>query len=388
MGNSTVLSKELTLSLCMIVRNEKQNLPRCLESVKPYVDEMIVVDTGSGDGTPEVAIRHGAKVAYFEWCDDFSAARNYAISQASGDWILVLDADEELIVDLGNFRKQIISNPKIIFYSLLLHDVHDSNDRLTPGYVTRLFRKLSSTKYIGRFHEQIYYQNQALSLNDVSIVDGVKILHYGYQKEQLHWKNVNRNIPLLERLWKEEGLSFMLLYSLAQMYTNTQQPEKAQECYVEAFEQLIPSLMNGEPPEEFLFIPALLSSIGFKFIQDKDYETARLICQRGLEWCPDYPPLNYLAGATLIELGLPLGATAYFENCLRMGREESYLKKEPFAKFYISKGPAYALGCTYIDLGEPQEALAAFELALSFDANFTAAREKAEQIKQFLSSQT
>ncbi len=86
--------KHSSLSLCMIVKNEEKCLPRCLESLKPVVDEMIVVDTGSTDSTIEIAELFGARTFDFKWNDDFSAARNYSLEQASGDWILVMDADE------------------------------------------------------------------------------------------------------------------------------------------------------------------------------------------------------------------------------------------------------------------------------------------------------
>ena len=85
-----------TLSLCMIVKNEEQDLPKCLRSVEPVVDEMIVVDTGSTDKTKEIAQAFGAKVYELEWPDSFAEARNYSISKASGQWILVMDADEVL----------------------------------------------------------------------------------------------------------------------------------------------------------------------------------------------------------------------------------------------------------------------------------------------------
>ncbi|MBL0712169.1 MAG: glycosyltransferase, partial [Desulfosarcina sp.] len=83
-----------SLSLCMIVKNEEKYIARCLESLKPIVDEMIVVDTGSSDVTRDIVEVFGAKVFDFEWNDDFSAARNFSLKQASGDWILVMDADE------------------------------------------------------------------------------------------------------------------------------------------------------------------------------------------------------------------------------------------------------------------------------------------------------
>ena len=85
-----------TISLCMIVKDEEEFLPGCLESVKEAVDEIIIVDTGSTDRTVEIAKSYGAKVYFHPWENDFSKARNYSISYATGDWIMYLDADEEL----------------------------------------------------------------------------------------------------------------------------------------------------------------------------------------------------------------------------------------------------------------------------------------------------
>jgi len=94
-----------TLTLAMIVKDEGERLPECLASVKPIVDEIVVVDTGSTDNTMEVARGFGAKAASFSWCDDFSAARNESLRHATGDWILVLDADEAVAPeDLARIR--------------------------------------------------------------------------------------------------------------------------------------------------------------------------------------------------------------------------------------------------------------------------------------------
>ncbi len=88
------MKKEIRLSQCMIVKNEEKNIERALSWGKSFIWEQIVVDTGSTDRTVEIARRLGAKVYHFEWIDDFAAAKNYAVSQAQGDWIVFLDADE------------------------------------------------------------------------------------------------------------------------------------------------------------------------------------------------------------------------------------------------------------------------------------------------------
>ena len=85
-----------SVSLCMIVKNEADCLSRCLESMKGLVDEIIIVDTGSTDNTVEIAKQYGAVIKTYQWNNDFSQARNYSLSLATKEWILVLDADEYL----------------------------------------------------------------------------------------------------------------------------------------------------------------------------------------------------------------------------------------------------------------------------------------------------
>lgn len=371
------------LSLCMIVKNESRNLPRCLASAKPYVDEMVVVDTGSQDNTREIALQYGARIEQFEWCDDFASARNYALSQVSGDWILALDADEELIVESKDFLIQLESHPEIIAYSLNLTEA-DKQSGMTPLQTIRLFSNIPELRYNGRFHEQLKYQNQAMSDDLYVHLESIRILHYGYSKEQVRQKNISRNIPILESIRRREGLSLMLLYSLAEMYINTHQQEKAQECYAEAFERLFSNLMVGNKPRELGFVPSLVYIMGKQTLQQKDYETAILICQRGLEWYPNFPPMSYLTGATMRALGFLLGATAYFENCLRLGREGSYYKGEPFDLGYMTIYPAYDLGCVYMQLKRWQEALETFKLVLSFNENFIDAQQQIDKIHQIL----
>jgi len=110
-----------TISMCMIARDEEKHIARCLNSIKSVVDEMIVVDTGSTDRTRDIAAAFGAKVYDFEWKDDFATARNFSLSKASGDWILVLDADEAISsLDHDRLRKLTgRRNRKPVAYSIV-----------------------------------------------------------------------------------------------------------------------------------------------------------------------------------------------------------------------------------------------------------------------------
>lgn len=105
-------SRALTLALCMIVKNEEQFLPQCLESVKDIVDEIVILDTGSTDRTVEIAEENGAQVYHYEWTGSFSDARNEATKHVTTDWILVLDADEVAEPSTRNNIRELINVPQ------------------------------------------------------------------------------------------------------------------------------------------------------------------------------------------------------------------------------------------------------------------------------------
>ena len=145
-----------SLSLCMIVKNEHAVLPRCLDSVGGLADEVIVVDTGSTDATPEIAALYGAKVFPFEFgAVDFAAARNHGLARASGRWILVLDADERLTPAGVPLIRELIAHGERAGYYLERLNSQPSSASATTDHVVRLFPNHPAYRFRGRVHETI-----------------------------------------------------------------------------------------------------------------------------------------------------------------------------------------------------------------------------------------
>jgi glycosyl transferase family 2/tetratricopeptide repeat protein len=147
-----------TLSLCMIVRNEERVLRDCLESIRPWVDEIIVVDTGSADRTVEIAEELGAKLFHFPWCDDFSAARNESLRHATGDWIFWMDADDVMPAQCGPFLRRLAAAalPQWGAYTMQVHvPAPPGETGLVAVDQVKLFRNHPSVRFAGRIHEQV-----------------------------------------------------------------------------------------------------------------------------------------------------------------------------------------------------------------------------------------
>lgn len=161
------------LSLCMIVKNEQRWLESCLNSVNELVDEMIIVDTGSQDNTVEIAERFGAKVFHHPWSGDFSQSRNYSLGYATGDWILVLDADEKIAQDDAKLIRRLMERSRVDGF-LLAQRSYLWNARVVSSipnpkdyeegrqythclevWVLRLFRNRTEIRFRGRVHELV-----------------------------------------------------------------------------------------------------------------------------------------------------------------------------------------------------------------------------------------
>lgn len=230
----------------MIVKDEEELLPRCLESVRGAVDEIIVVDTGSSDRSVAIARKYGAMVVEFGWCDDFAAARNAGLERATGDWILFLDADEALEPAA---REQIRSWTAVSGCDGLFLNIHNytgsGQQGATVNPVLRLFRNAPEHRFTGRIHEQIAAAICERNPEAAFHVTDMVIHHYGYQTVIVERKDkVNRNVRLLQQAVTEEPDQPFHHYNLGVEYLRLGQAEQALESFGTAREMIDPAVTS------------------------------------------------------------------------------------------------------------------------------------------------
>ncbi len=194
------------VSLCMIVKDEEEQLPRCLASARNIADEIIVVDTGSSDRTAAIARQFGANVIHADWEGDFAKARNIGVEQAVGDWILFLDADEELDSSACAGLRQTLRGTDAQGLFLQIWNVLGDDMRGgTVHPVLRLFRRDPDIRFEGKIHEQIAASVLRKWPHAIFRLTEAKIIHYGYKPDQVASKNkLERNMKLLEQAIREE----------------------------------------------------------------------------------------------------------------------------------------------------------------------------------------
>lgn len=294
----------------MIVRDEARCIARCLESVRPYVDRMVVLDTGSTDGTPQLAAGCGAAVHHLPWPGDFSAARNHALTLADADWNLVLDADE-WIVSGGRELRKWCRQPRL--GQVCVHSAVDEGG--APGaerrnWLTRLLPR--GVRYEGRVHEQ-----PVSDLTRARIA--LHVGHDGYLPGQRERKS-ERNRPLLLRDLQDRPGDAYLLYQLGK---DAEQRGDVKE----ACERYGPALAATDPAANWrhALVVRRLHCLG----KTGQFDVAFALAEAEMANWPDSPDFFFVLGnialgrsarepAAALAQWLPLAISA-FERCLAIG---------------------------------------------------------------------
>jgi GT2 family glycosyltransferase/tetratricopeptide (TPR) repeat protein len=350
------------VSLCMIVKDEEQNLPACLASVADLVHEVIVVDTGSTDRTREVAAAAGARVFEFPWVDDFAAARNESLRHATGDWVFWLDADDRLDEDNRTRLRALFAGLKgeNAAYVMRCLCLPDARGVATAVEHLRLFRNDPRLRWQYRVHEQILLALRAAGA-EVRFTD-VVINHTGYQDPQARYRKRQRDLRLLQLDSRDRPDDPFVLFNLGWVYQELGRT-------AESLPLLQRSLERSHPGDSIVRkLYALLAEGHGRLNQP---EAARAACRAGRVHYPDDAELLYLDAEQRCEDGDLAGA----EECLRA------LLQPPQGTHFASVDPGlrghrarYLLGLVCCRQGRPDEALAQWEQALAEEPTFAPAR--------------
>ncbi|PJA29263.1 MAG: hypothetical protein CO189_02995 [candidate division Zixibacteria bacterium CG_4_9_14_3_um_filter_46_8] len=211
--------KRPTISLCMIVKDEEDNIARCINSIKDVVDQIVVVDTGSQDRTAEIAKELGAEVYFHPWQNSFSEARNHSLKYATCDWIIYLDADEELFEE---DRKALLDAARIVNSTAISLQIFNPLKGGLEGYLqyTRMWRNRLGFFFDGIVHNQLIFDG-------LIYLSGIRIRHYGYGWDSERMlKKYKRSEELLRRQLSENPKNTFALFNLAQIKRGMEEHEE------------------------------------------------------------------------------------------------------------------------------------------------------------------
>lgn len=337
----------MKLSLALIAKNEARCLARCLESIQSVVDETVVADTGSTDQTVAIAKQFGARVSLFNWVNDFSAARNFALSQTTGDWILVLDADEHASESLAAEIRDFIRTRPAIGRLRIVSDFRRNNQVFwSQSFVSRLFPR--GPHFEGRIHEQLISPLPRQNLNG-------ELWHDGY----LETTKSDRNMKLLlEELQRSPGNAY-LLFQLAVECTSLNQTEPACGYLEKAF-----AVSRLDEP----FAPNLVVDYLYALTELKRFETALGVIEKASGVVQDFPDFHLASGLFYMNLvrsntpkyiGFLPKIEESFKRCLALGESNKYKSVKGSGTFLAQ----YNLGTLYHVFGNEMAARQCFEQA-------------------------
>ncbi|HCT65774.1 MAG TPA: hypothetical protein DIC60_11000 [Lachnospiraceae bacterium] len=324
------------ISLCMIVKNEEKYIEQCLSSVSSIVNEIIIVDTGSTDNTLKLASRFNPKIFEYPWDSDFGSARNHSLEQATGDWILVLDADEAIYSEDVKKLMDIIETTKANIIALKFHNFTDENSE--ENYNTHMGIRIFKNhcfRYEGTIHEQLIPLNEKV-LHKPHLTD-VRVRHYGYLKSNAGQKKRDRNMPIIQKLLDKNPDDSFQLFNMGNEYMSDGDYEKALYYFQKSYANKNISLA---------YCPHLIFRIAACFHYLKRNEEGIKIIDEGLKIYPKCTDYEYFKGRMYKSLKRYSLAIDSFNKCISMGASPanlSFLGDVEEFRAYVDLGNIYFL---------------------------------------------
>ncbi len=345
----------LTLSLCMIVKDEEEMLPRCLAAVRDAVDELVIVDTGSKDRTREIALEFGAKLIDFEWTGSFSDARNVSFDAATGDWLMFLDADEVLVEGDGERLRALTGQTwREAHYLLETNHTGTLEDGTAVTHnALRVFRNRPGLRFEGRIHEQIAQHLPAFLPERLAVSD-VRIDHYGYLGAVRDAKEKSRrNIELLERQVAEGLDSPFLAFNLGSEYAAAGDAVAA----LDKFESAWLRVRDDQHIATYGFVPSLAGRLVRALRVTGHLPEARTRGDEVLRLFPGFTDVLLEQAIAAATMGDHATAIAELERCLEWGDAPSTYSATKGSGTYLAMASLADVKRTTGDLDGAEELL-------------------------------
>jgi hypothetical protein len=372
-----------SLTACLLVRNEQANLDRALKSLANAVDETIVVDTGSTDRTLDIARALHAAVFEFPWNDDFGAARTFMIHKVRTDWILFLDADEELLAESVPELRRCIAIPDAMGFHLLRRDLSVAEDLKsgTEMWVLRLFRRREDLRLVGRCHADF-----RPSLQDRAALEGkrvyhstIRLRHYGYTADRRPAK-LRRAARLLAMELADRPGQIYYQIELGRTLLLLNDPAGHRVLY-DATRQMIAARNSPVPPVPL--VAALLEYLLIAPTQDSqcplNAEELSDLCQR---WFPKSAPLLWLQAGAKYRAEDFAAAAQLLEQLIDLGRSDSYDKTTSFDPRILGDDAMLNLAACYTRLAKLDKAERLLHALATRAATSAAAKQNLAVIEQ------
>ena len=341
----------------MIVRDEAESLPRALHSCEGIVDEVIVVDTGSRDTTLEIARGFGATTLRLEWADDFAAARNRSLAPARGEWILVLDADEELAPEARRQLPSLLDAGEVEGYVVQILNLTGPAGDLgaEQSAALRLFRNRPGYRFEGALHEQVAPAILRVNPRARLVGGDIQILHHGYRDAVIRTRAKHeRNRRILEGMVAAAPLDGFVQCNLGVEAVAAGQHAEAAARFQAAID-LAPAAASWRA-QAVKYQAIVLGEL-------ERWQDAHALLAAELARYPRYTDLYYLNGLALHRLGHREGAANAFRQCTALGPAPC----PPYTAVSPDLGGAracHALGLVLEEQGRLVEAAQAYMRAL------------------------
>ncbi|CAG7649201.1 hypothetical protein PAESOLCIP111_05815 [Paenibacillus solanacearum] len=303
------------LGVHLIVRDEEERLPRCLDSVRTLADELIVVDTGSADQTIEIARSYGAKIITVPWEDDFARARNVALAYGEAEWVLYLDADE-VLENAGSIKEMLRQTEAEAFWVQIDNMTGEQMEHRLVHRSARLFRNRSHVRFDGRIHEQAIPSILSGKPGAIIETSGLRIVHDGYLPARMEQKQkLQRNMKILRRVVEEHPDDPFHLYNIGVAYYQLGELEQAADA-LERSRRLVHAQAS--------FRPTLIRvSAQVDLDLNRCDDARKLLMTETVLRYGDYPDLHHLLGAACERMGLLQEAFHSYHKALTCGTAQS-----------------------------------------------------------------